>query len=73
VDLLKRFFKNNKHEKNDEKWRGGNPNGRPKLSINESKLLHLKDAGKSNREIARVFGVSEATIRRRLKENKSEF
>jgi len=60
-------------KKKEEQWRGGNPNGRPKLIINELKLLHLKDAGKSNREIARLFGVSEATIRRRLKENKSEF
>ncbi|MBX8944949.1 MULTISPECIES: helix-turn-helix domain-containing protein [Lysinibacillus] len=41
--------------------------------ISNVTLLHLKDAGKSNREIARLFGVSEATIRRRLKENKSEF
>jgi DNA-binding CsgD family transcriptional regulator len=65
--LLKRFFKS---EKKEEQWRGGNPNGRPKLTINELKLLHLKDAGKSNREIARLFGVSEATIRRRLKEKK---
>lgn len=40
--MLKRFFKNNKDEKNDEKWQGGNPNGRPKLTINELKLLHLK-------------------------------
>ena len=66
-NLLKRFFKN---EKIEELWRGGNPNGRPKLTINELKLLHLKDAGKSNREIARILGVSEATIRRRLKEQK---
>lgn len=68
--MLKRFFKN---EKKEELWRGGNPNGRPKLTIDEFKLLSLKDAGKSNREIARLFGVSEATIRRRLKEDKSEF
>ena len=54
-----------------EKWRGGNPNGRPKLVINELKLLHLKDAGKSNREIARIPGISEATIRRRLKDLES--
>ncbi|MGG2114189.1 winged helix-turn-helix transcriptional regulator [Lysinibacillus pakistanensis] len=32
-----------------------------------------KDAGKSNREIARILGVSEATIRRRLKETESKF
>ncbi|MEK4125345.1 helix-turn-helix domain-containing protein [Lysinibacillus sp. FSL K6-0102] len=38
--------------------------------MNELKLLHLKDAGKSNREIARLLDVSEATIRRRLKELK---
>ena len=46
----------------------GNSNGRPKVAINELKLLQLKDAGKSNREIARILRVSEATIRRRLKD-----
>lgn len=69
-ELLKKFLKS---KKKNEEWRGGNPNGRPKVPINELKLLHLKDAGKSNREIARIFGVSEATIRRRLKENESKF
>ncbi|MGE7928783.1 helix-turn-helix domain-containing protein [Lysinibacillus xylanilyticus] len=38
------------------------------MTINKSKLLHLKNAGKSNREIARILRVSEATIRRRLKD-----
>lgn len=62
--MLKFFLK---RKKKNEEWRGGNPNGRPKVAINELKLLHLKDTGKSNREIARILGVSEATIRRRLK------
>ena len=66
-NLLKRFFKN---ERKEELWRGGNPNGRPKLTIDEFKLSYLKGAGKSNREIARILSVSEATIRRRLKEQK---
>lgn len=69
-ELLKKFLKS---KKKNEEWRGGNPNGRPKVPINELKLLHLKDAGKSNREIARILGVSEATIRRRLKETESKF
>ncbi|MEY9979518.1 helix-turn-helix domain-containing protein [Lysinibacillus sp. RC79] len=57
-----------KSKKENKEWRGGNLNGRPKVAINEIKLLHLKDAGKSNREIARILRVSEATIRRRLKD-----
>lgn len=57
-----------KSKKENKEWRGGNSNGRPKVAINELKLLHLKDAGKSNREIARILRVSEATIRRRLKD-----
>ncbi|MFJ6209174.1 winged helix-turn-helix transcriptional regulator [Lysinibacillus sp. NPDC092081] len=57
-----------KSKKENKEWRGGNPNGRPKVAINESKLLHLKDTEKSNREIARILRVSEATIRRRLKD-----
>ena len=57
-----------KSKKENKEWRGGNSNGRPKVTINKSKLLHLKDAGKSNREIARILRVSEATIRRRLKD-----
>ncbi|QPQ28858.1 helix-turn-helix domain-containing protein [Lysinibacillus sp. JNUCC-51] len=57
-----------KSKKENKEWRRGNSNGRPKVTINKSKLLHLKDAGKSNREIARILRVSEATIRRRLKD-----
>ncbi|WP_427109021.1 helix-turn-helix domain-containing protein [Lysinibacillus xylanilyticus] len=57
-----------KSKKENKEWGGGNSNGRPKVTINISKLLHLKDAGKSNREIARILRVSEATIRRRLKD-----
>ncbi|MFJ3390383.1 MULTISPECIES: helix-turn-helix domain-containing protein [unclassified Lysinibacillus] len=63
--MLGQFLRSKKKNK---EWRGGNSNGRPKVAINESKLLHLKDAGKSNREIARILRVSEATIRRRLKD-----
>ena len=40
----------------------------PKIEVDENRLLHLKDAGKSNREIAEIFGVSEKTIRNRLSE-----
>ncbi|MFF2796383.1 helix-turn-helix domain-containing protein [Lysinibacillus xylanilyticus] len=60
-----------KSKKENKEWRGGNSNGRPNVTINKSKLLHLKDAGKSNREIARILRVSEATIRRRLKDLES--
>jgi len=60
-----------KSKKENKEWRGGNSNGWPKVTINKSKLLHLKDAGKSNREIARILRVSEATIRRRLKDLES--
>ena len=63
--MLGKFLRSKKKNK---EWRGGNSNGRPKVAINELQLLHLKDAGKSNREIARILGVSEATIRRRLKD-----
>jgi len=63
--MLGKFLKSKKKNK---EWRGGNSNGRPKVAINELELLQLKDAGKSNREIARIFRVSEATIRRRLKD-----
>lgn len=63
--MLGKFFRSKKKNKG---WLGGNSNGRPKVVINELQLLHLKDAGKSNREIARILRVSEATIRRRLKD-----
>ncbi|MDD1501504.1 helix-turn-helix domain-containing protein [Lysinibacillus sp. CNPSo 3705] len=63
--MLGKFLRSKKKNK---EWRGGNSNGRPKVAINELELLQLKDAGKSNREIAQIFRVSEATIRRRLKD-----
>ena len=47
----------------------GDSTGRPRKEVDLQILLHLKDVGKSNRETARMMGVSEATIRRRLKEN----
>lgn len=45
----------------------GNPDGRPQIQLNIEKIIIFKRLGKSNREIAKLFGVSEATIRRRLK------
>ncbi|MFF2178435.1 helix-turn-helix domain-containing protein [Lysinibacillus sp. NPDC058147] len=63
--MLGKFLRSKKKNK---EWRGGNSNGRPKVAINELQLLHLKDVGKSNREIAQILHVSEATIRRRLKD-----
>lgn len=38
-----------------------------KKDIDVSKILHMKDSGMSNREIARKLKVSEGTIRNRLK------
>lgn len=45
-----------------------NPMGRPRKDVDFPMLLHLKNTGKSNREIARLMKVSEATIRRRLRD-----
>ena len=59
--MIKRFFKK-------QTTTFSNPNGRPKIKLDMKKVLLLKDVGKSNYEIAIIMGVSEATIRRRLKE-----
>lgn len=40
-----------------------------KKDIDVSKILHMKDSGMSNREIARKLKVSEGTIRNRIKNN----
>lgn len=58
--------------KKESKKTFGNPDGRPKIEISEKRLLYMKDSGKSNREIAKIIGVSEATIRRRLKESEEK-
>lgn len=42
--------------------------GRSKKKIDETKLRSLIDIGITNLQIAKIFKVSEATIRRRLKE-----
>lgn len=47
----------------------GDSTGRPRKKVDLQLLMHLKDVGKSNREVARMMGISEATIRRRLKDN----
>lgn len=44
-----------------------NPEGRPPKQINLEQIQLMKQQGKSNREIARILGCSEGTIRRRLK------
>lgn len=61
IKIFKKFFKK-------QATIFSNPNGRPKIKIDMKKVLLLKDVGKSNYEIAKIMGVSEATIRRRLKE-----
>lgn len=50
----------------------GNPNGRPQIQLNTEKIIIFKRLGKSNRKIAKLFGVSEATIRRRLNQEKRD-
>lgn len=46
----------------------GNSEGRPRKEVDLQELIRLKSSGKSNREIAKLMAVSEATIRRRLKD-----
>jgi transposase len=46
-----------------------NPNGRPKKDLDIYKILQMKCDGLSNCEIGRKFGVSEGTIRNRLKKH----
>lgn len=64
LSRLRRIFENEPKRKLLE-----NPNGRPKLELDKDQILLWKyGAGKSNSEIARELGVSEGTIRNRLKE-----
>ena len=49
------------HEKHEK-------TGKPKLNLDLNLIRQLKSEGVSNREIARRLGVSEGTIRNRLKE-----
>lgn len=42
-------------------------NGRPKKNISYSDIMYYKQAGKSVKEIAQIFNVSEGTIYRRLR------
>jgi len=44
-----------------------NPNGRPKKDLDIYKILQMKCDGFSNCEIGRKIGVSEGTVRNRLK------
>lgn len=41
--------------------------GRPKKNISYSDIMYYKQAGKSVKEIAQIFNVSEGTIYRRLR------
>ena len=41
--------------------------GRPKKSISYSDIMYYKQAGKTVKEIAQIFNVSEGTIYRRLR------
>lgn len=50
-----------------------NSNGRPKLNVSADEIFVLHCRGLSNCEIARKFGISEGTVRNRLKKvSKSE-
>jgi DNA-binding CsgD family transcriptional regulator len=44
-----------------------NPEGRPAKKIDLEQIQMMKQQGKSNREVARILGCSEGTIRSRLK------
>lgn len=63
LSRLRKIFKNEPNKKLLK-----NPNGRPKIELDKDQILLWKLAGKSNSEIARKLGVSEGTIRNRLKE-----
>lgn len=63
LSRLRRLFKNEPKKKPFK-----NSNGRPKIELDKDQILLWKLAGKSNSEIARELGVSEGTIRNRLKE-----
>ncbi len=64
LSRLRRLFKNEPKKKPFK-----NSNGRPKIELDKDQILLWKyGAGKSNSEIARELGVSEGTIRNRLKE-----
>lgn len=63
--MMKRLFGKTK------KTTFSNPDGRPRLELDLERLQELKIAGKSNRELAHIFGCSEATIRNRIKQIKS--
>jgi DNA invertase Pin-like site-specific DNA recombinase len=43
------------------------PDGRPKLELDIEKIKEMKKQGFSNVDIAKIFNVSEGTIRNRLK------
>lgn len=63
---MRRFFKKDKKPKTFS-----NNDGRPRLEFDFQKLADLKQQGKSNREIAKIFGCSEGTIRNRIREIES--
>lgn len=44
------------------------PGGRPRAQLYYFEIDELKKSGKSNRQIAKILGVSEKTIRNRLKD-----
>lgn len=45
-----------------------NDKGRPQLNLDLEKLRTFRNEGRSNREMARLFKCSEATIRNRMKQ-----
>lgn len=45
-----------------------NNEGRPKLNFDIKRVHFFKQQGKSNREIAKIIGCSEGTVRNRLRD-----
>lgn len=65
MKLIKRLFtKNNKIKPMQS-------NGRPRIDLSINKIIELKEQGVSVNKIAKILGVSEKTIRNRLKEIKT--
>lgn len=65
MKLIKRLFIKNK------KIKPMQSNGRPRIDLAINKIIELKEQGISVNKIAKILGVSEKTIRNRLKEIKT--
>lgn len=68
VDLLNMFNDNIEDIKLGQKFKLCKGKGRSKKKLDDTKILELKNLGISNKKIGSIMNVSEATIRRRLKD-----